>query len=81
MAKSESLERARNRASAALGRKVKDLRHSLQMSQADLADDAEIRRALVSDIERGRANPTLDTIVRIAKALGVESADLLKASR
>lgn len=77
MAESESFARARRRASATLGRKVKDLRHSLKMSQADLADDAGTRRALVSDIERGEANPTLDTIVRIAMALGVEAADLL----
>jgi DNA-binding XRE family transcriptional regulator len=38
-----------------LGRRVKDLRLSLKMTQADLADEAEIRRALVSEIERGEA--------------------------
>jgi transcriptional regulator with XRE-family HTH domain len=81
VAETESFERARSRVNAALGRNVKRLRHSLQMSQADLADDAGIRRAVVIHIERGMANPTLDTIVRIATALGVESADLFKANR
>jgi transcriptional regulator with XRE-family HTH domain len=81
VAESDSFARARSRASATLGGKVRYLRHSLKMSQADLADDAGIRRALVSDIERGEANPTLDTMVRIATALGVESAELLKADR
>ncbi|MBR0749970.1 helix-turn-helix transcriptional regulator [Bradyrhizobium japonicum] len=66
---------------AALGRNVKDLRRSLMMSQTDLAERARIRRALVSDIERKAANPTLDSLVRIATALGVETADLLGAGR
>lgn len=35
------------------------------MTRADLSDRAESRRALISDIERGEANPTLDSIVRI----------------
>jgi transcriptional regulator with XRE-family HTH domain len=81
VAKTESFERARRRASAALGRKVKDLRHSLKMSQADLVEDDGIRRALVSDIEQGKANPTRDTIVRIATVLGIEAAQLLKSDR
>ena len=51
------------------------------MSQTDLAEDAGIRRALVSDIERRAANPTLESIVRIATALGVEPADLLSDGR
>lgn len=42
------------------------------MSQADLADRTETRQALISEIERGEANPTLDSILRIATALGVE---------
>ncbi|WGD56858.1 helix-turn-helix transcriptional regulator [Bradyrhizobium sp. CB1650] len=62
---------------AALGQRVKDLRHSRKRSQADLAEDAGIRRALVSQIERGDANPRLDTILRIASALKVEPAALL----
>lgn len=81
MEKSESFARTQRRVKAALGRKVKDLRRSLMMSQTDLAEDAGIRRALVSDIERRVANPTLDSIVRLATALGVEPADLLSAGR
>lgn len=47
------------------------------MSQTELAEAAGVRRALVSDIERSVANPTLESLSRIAKALGVEPADLL----
>ena len=58
------------------GRKVRELRLSLSMSQADLADRTETRQALISEIERGEANPTLDSILRIATALGVEVVEL-----
>ena len=81
VAESESFARVQRRVRASLGRKVKDLRLSLEMTQTDLADEAEIRRALVSDIERGKANPTLDSIVRLATALGVEAAELLNLDR
>lgn len=77
MTETESFARQKKRVKAAFGRKVRDLRISLKLSQADLADDAGIRRALVSEVERGEANPTLDSIVRIALALGVEPAELL----
>ncbi|WP_312016170.1 helix-turn-helix transcriptional regulator [Bradyrhizobium vignae] len=77
----ESLASAQKRTRATLGRKVKDLRLSLEMTQADLAEEAEVRRALVSEVERGEANPTLDSIVRIAMALGVDAADLLGSDR
>ena len=77
MAESDSFAEAQRRVRAILSRRVKDLRLSQRMSQADLADDAGVRRALVSDVERGEANLTLDSIVRIAIALGVEPAKLI----
>jgi transcriptional regulator with XRE-family HTH domain len=64
-----------------LGRRVRELRLSLHMSQQELAEDAETRRALISQIERGEANPTLDSIVKIATALGVEMSDLFDSDR
>lgn len=77
MRKSDAFASTRRRTKAALARKVKDLRRARTMSQAELAEMAGIRRALVSDIERGRANPTLDSLSRIATAFGIEPADLL----
>ncbi len=81
MVGSESFGRARRRLRATLGHNVRELRVSLEMTQSDLADRAEIRRALISDIERGETNPTLDSIHRIAVVLGVEAAELLKRRR
>ena len=81
MTEAESFAKHQKRVKATFGRNVRDLRLSLKLSQADLADDAGIRRALVSEVERGEANPTLDSIVRIALALDVEPAELLSVGR
>jgi DNA adenine methylase len=68
---------ARNSVKNKLGRKVRKLRLSSNMSQTDLADKAKIRQPLISKMERGIGNPTLDSIVRIARALGVNVIELL----
>jgi DNA-binding XRE family transcriptional regulator len=81
VAVSESLARTQKRVRAALGQKVRELRRSLKLTQADLAGEAGIRRASVIEVERGQANPTLDTIVRIAAALKVEPSELLVLDR
>jgi transcriptional regulator with XRE-family HTH domain len=59
------------------GRRVKERRAALGMSQADLAKMSDTRQALISAIERGEANPTFDSILRIAIALQVSAAELL----
>ncbi|MGY4480144.1 transcriptional regulator with XRE-family HTH domain [Bradyrhizobium sp. USDA 3364] len=47
------------------------------MSQRDLANQAGVRQALVSQIERGEANVTIDSLLKIAVALSVSLTDLL----
>jgi transcriptional regulator with XRE-family HTH domain len=64
-----------------LGRRIRELRLSLNMSQTELADKAETHQEFISDMERGEANPTLDTTVRIATALGVNVFDLFYSPR
>jgi len=49
----------------------------MQLSQEALAKRAGISRALVSDIEQGRANVTLGVIERLAIALGASVPDML----
>ena len=61
-----------------LGRKIRQLRLSLNMSQMELAEKAETDQAFISEMERGVANPTLDSILRIAKALRVNVAALFQ---
>jgi DNA-binding XRE family transcriptional regulator len=47
-------------------------------SQGALAADAGILLELISRIENGAANPELDTLGKIAAALGVHPGELLK---
>ena len=55
---------------------VRKHRHLRELSQEDLADRASIDRTYVSPLERGKYAATIDVVGRIAKALGVEVADL-----
>jgi putative transcriptional regulator len=55
-----------------LARACRDGRLALGMSQSALAAKVGIAKSYLGAIERGRANPSLDVIVRIAGALGLE---------
>ena len=46
-------------------------RHKLKLSQENLAHNAGIHRTYFSDIERGKRNPSLLSMVNLARALGV----------
>jgi transcriptional regulator with XRE-family HTH domain len=60
-----------------LGEKIKKLRKERNLTQEKLAELAEIDPKSVIDIESGKRNPTLKTIDKIAKALGISGRDLL----
>ncbi|MET4291904.1 DNA-binding XRE family transcriptional regulator [Bradyrhizobium sp. LB8.2] len=79
VAGSESFAEIQKQVRSALGRQVKDRRRALELTQADLAMRAGVRRAMVIELERGEANPRLDSLVRIAAALKIEPAELLSS--
>ena len=62
---------------AVLGGNVRRLRLHAGITQERLAHDAEIDLTYLGGIERGRRNPSLLVMARIAAVLGVEPADLL----
>jgi transcriptional regulator with XRE-family HTH domain len=62
---------------AALAKNVRRLRMAKGLSQDALAADANQHQGLISEIENGRANPELDTLGKIAAALGVHPGELL----
>ncbi|WP_246667234.1 helix-turn-helix transcriptional regulator [Bradyrhizobium sp. UNPA324] len=76
---SESFLETQSQLRATLARRVKERRQLSNLSQRDLAERAGIRQALVSQIELGEANVTLDSLVRIAIALDVDLAGLFAA--
>ena len=60
-----------------LGKNVRRLREEKGWSQEDYADRADIHRTYVSDIERGRRNPTVTVVEKLAKPLGIAPGRLL----
>lgn len=60
-----------------LGRNVRRLRRQRGMTQEELAFEAEIDLTYMGGIERGRRNPSLLVMARIAKALLVPLPKLL----
>jgi transcriptional regulator with XRE-family HTH domain len=62
---------------AVLAKNVRRLRTAKGLSQDALAADANQHQGLISEIENGRANPELDTLGKIAAALGVHARELL----
>jgi len=60
---------------------VRKLRYGLGISQEALAERADLHRTYIADLERGARNPTLLTIKKLAKGLGVSAADLLSETK
>ena len=61
-----------------MGGNVRRLRQAAGLTQEQLAFEAKIDLTYVGGIERGRRNPSLLVIVRIAEALQANPATLLK---
>ncbi|MFM0737885.1 helix-turn-helix transcriptional regulator [Paraburkholderia xenovorans] len=62
--------------SIALGKRVKECRHAAGKSQETLAFEAHIDRTYISAIERGIANPSIETLANICHSLNVTLAAL-----
>jgi len=60
-----------------LGQNVRRLREAKGWSQEDYADRAGIHRTYVSDIERGKRNPTITVVEKLAEPLEVTAGSLL----
>lgn len=63
------------------GEPIRRLRERTRLSQSALARKAKVGRVTLNRIEAGTQAPTLETLARIAKALGVRLQDLVKGAR
>jgi transcriptional regulator with XRE-family HTH domain len=61
-----------------LGRNLKRIRTKKGITQGDIVRTLGMPKSFVSSIENGRTNPTLATIAKIAKAIGVSVGELMK---
>jgi transcriptional regulator with XRE-family HTH domain len=69
-----------SRASATerVAKRVAKLRQARRMSQEALASKASVNRLTVTRLEAAAHPPNIETLARIARALGVPLADLVK---
>ena len=61
-----------------LGENLKKLRIKKDISQIELARILGVDRSFVSNEKKEKNNPTLSTLRKIARALGVSTSGLLK---
>jgi transcriptional regulator with XRE-family HTH domain len=61
-----------------VGKNIKFFRFHRQISQATLAEKADISITFLSNVERGNNFPRADTLCSLAEALGVEVWELFK---
>jgi transcriptional regulator with XRE-family HTH domain len=61
-----------------LGQRVREYRQRNQLTIADVAQLAGLSPGMLSKIENGQATASLDSLVRIANALGVSMSALFK---
>jgi transcriptional regulator with XRE-family HTH domain len=64
-----------------LGSWIREKRMQQKVSQRELADKAGLSRSYVCDIERSRGTrPSIDTLNRLAGALGADRTELLRVA-
>ncbi len=61
-----------------LGMRVKYLRKQKHISQEELSFISGVNKNYISDLERGKRNPTLVVLDKIAIALDISLSELLK---
>ena len=64
----------------AVGEAIRLARTNTGLSQEALGYKAGLHRTYVSDVERGQRNPTVVTILALARTMGITSSDLLKSA-
>jgi transcriptional regulator with XRE-family HTH domain len=60
-----------------IGKKVKAVRESKKLTQAEVAEKASVSVNYYARLERGEVNPSSEIIGKIAKAFGVKSSSIL----
>ena len=60
-----------------IGRCIRDARIDRNLTQERVFLAVPVARSFYQEIEAGQANPSLDTLLRIARVVGVSISDLL----
>lgn len=68
-------------AARVLGERVRQIRTDLGLSQETVGDLADMHWTNIGKIERGQANPSFSTLIRLAGVLGVDPGLLVTGIR
>ena len=60
-----------------LGEAIRAKRKRVKFSQERLAEEADLSTVFISRVECGKESPSVDSLVKIARALGVRVRDLV----
>ncbi len=66
--------------SETFGKRIARLRKEQGLTQVELGEKIGLSQVLISDYERGRLQPNLDTIIKLARTLGLTTDELLGVS-
>jgi len=64
-----------------VGERIRNLRKERGWSQEELGETADLHHTYVGAVERGEKNASLDTLDKIADALGIEMVDLFTLTK
>ncbi len=63
-----------------LGRIIRERRESLKLKQEDLAEISQVAIKTLYAIEMGKANPSVQTLMKVLSVLGMEMSAQTKKS-
>jgi len=63
-----------------LGQAIRKHRERLDLTQEKLGEKADVHRTYLADIERGTCNPSIESVRRLACALGIPISELFKTA-
>lgn len=66
---------------AAIGQRVRRLRHAVGISQEELAERADLHRNYVGSVERGERDIGITALARLVRALEVSLAEFFEPFR
>ena len=61
-----------------IGKKIKDLRHQVGLTQQELADRTELTKGYISQLEHGLVAPSVITLLDLIECLGTTPSDFFK---
>lgn len=63
-----------------IGENLKKIRKSRNLTQEDVAEMTGLPQSTISYIEKNDASPRVDTLLKLAKGIGIDLSELTKES-